>query len=164
MSINKDQVDDETDINNQNDNEIPSYGAHRQIQLQQTLKAIDESPLIIDMEIPESIIRLMAELSIFQILSFDKCAVDMVIEGENKCTVISDSKNKGWGSYEVATTNLSFGTGIHRFEVLVEEAISGGCRYIGYISDEGEIRYQKGMFSCDYYAGWYVHGLAILFL
>ena len=115
-------------------------------------KAITGSSLIRDMNIPDGIVRLMAELSMFRPLLFEKGGGNMTISQDGTTVAYGDS-NYG---YHVATADTSFSSGIHRYEVLVGPTPQAGCRYIGYVSNEGTIRYDEGIHACDYWAAWYV--------
>ena len=125
----------------------------REQQFQATQNALDGSCLIRNMKIPDSIIDLLTEMSMFRTLSFETCASKMTIDKDGS-TVRYPSQEYAYGTYTVATTDASFSTGIHRYEVLNVSSECGGCRYIGYVSDEGEIRYDLGMHACDYWTGW----------
>ena len=125
-----------------------------QAKLETIFEAIDSSSLVKGLNIPQSNIKLLAELSLFRKLSFVKCSkMACIANDDDDRSVVTKTSSDGWG-YPVATTDGVFSSGIHRYEVLVGPTPRGGCRYIGYISCDGAIRYEKGMFACDYYVGW----------
>ena len=118
---------------------------------------LDNTELISNFNIPTSIINLIAQFAVCRRLQFIECGKRLQIKETelNYKNIVVITDKYGWG-YSMAITNGEYSHGIHYFKVLIGPTPSTGCRYIGYVSksNDGIIRLEEGMHSCDYWVGW----------
>ena len=131
------------------------------LSLNQINEILNDCTMINKLNIPKSIVYLIAQLTVNRSLKFIECAQRLKIEEtgsnlRNKVTVQASKGTESWYGYHMAITDGEYEFGMHYFKVLIGPTPSSGCRYIGYVSksNNGKIRMEEGMHACDYWVGW----------
>lgn len=131
------------------------------LNLTQINEILNNCTIINQLNIPKSIISIIAGLAVHRPLKFIEGAKRLEIEETdsnlgNKVTVRAVKDKESWYGYHMAITDGEYEFGIHTFKVLIGPTPSSGCRYIGYVSksNNGIIRMEEGMHACDYWVGW----------